>query len=125
MRFGRAFLLCGIAVGMLGQTKVDLPPPVTRNVEFTADIQPILKKRCEACHGAAQQISGLRLDQRDAALAGGYSGQVSLWPLTGDKPTFSKAIKSSGYCVAFTLDGKALISGHDNGSVVVTPITAK
>jgi WD40 repeat protein len=52
----------------------------------------------------------------------GYSGQVSTWTPTADKPTFSKAIKSPGYCVVFTADGKALISGHDNGSVVVTPI---
>jgi WD40 repeat protein len=52
----------------------------------------------------------------------GYSGLVTVWSTTTDKPTFSKAIKSPGYCVAFTADGKSLISGHDNGSVVVTPI---
>lgn len=52
----------------------------------------------------------------------GYSGRLTTWTLTGDKPTFTKEIKSPGYCVAFTADGKSLISGHDNGSVVVTPI---
>ena len=52
----------------------------------------------------------------------GYSGQLSVWSPTADKPLFTKAIKSVGYCVAFTSDGKGLYSGHDNGSVVFTPI---
>jgi hypothetical protein len=52
----------------------------------------------------------------------GYSGLLTVWNPTADKPIFTKAIKSPGYCVAFTGDGKSLISGHDNGSVVVTPI---
>src|SRR3712207_5870213 len=76
MRFGRALLLCSIAIGMLGQTKFELPAAAPRKVDFVADVQPILRKRCEGCHGAAQQISGVRFDQRDAALAGGYSGPV-------------------------------------------------
>ena len=54
----------------------------------------------------------------------GYSGQLTVWTPTADKPVFTKQIKSPGYCVAFTADGKNLISGHDNGSIVVTPITA-
>ena len=99
MQFGRAFLLCGIAVGMLGQTKVDLPPPASRKVEFTSDIQPILKKRCEACHGAAQQVSGLRLDQRDAALAGGYSGQVILPGKSGESKLIHRVAGAPGVMV--------------------------
>lgn len=42
----------------------------------TPEVQKILRTRCTACHGAAQQMSGLRLDARDAAMAGGYSGAV-------------------------------------------------
>jgi cytochrome c551/c552 len=45
-------------------------------VNFAAEIQPILKKRCYACHGPAQQISGLRLDAKASALAGGYAGPL-------------------------------------------------
>jgi dipeptidyl aminopeptidase/acylaminoacyl peptidase len=55
----------------------------------------------------------------------GYSGQLSVWPAGADKAAFTAAVKSPGYCVVFTPDGKALISGHDNGTVVVTKITAK
>ena len=43
-------------------------------VDFARDIEPLLTKRCVVCHGAQQQMSGLRLDQRDAALKGGASG---------------------------------------------------
>src|SRR5207248_1858723 len=32
------------------------------------------QKRCYLCHGAQQQMSGLRLDQKEAALKGGASG---------------------------------------------------
>jgi WD40 repeat protein len=53
----------------------------------------------------------------------GYSGLLTVWAPAGGKPVFSKQIKSPGYCVAFVHDGKALISGHDNGSIVLTPIT--
>ncbi len=68
MRFGRVVFSFLLAVSAFGQT--------ARKVDFSSDVQPILKKRCEACHGAAQQISGFRLDQREGAMAGGYSGPV-------------------------------------------------
>ena len=45
-------------------------------VDFARQIAPILENRCQACHGAAQQLSGLRLDDGAAALKGGYSGPV-------------------------------------------------
>ncbi len=52
----------------------------------------------------------------------GYSGQITTWTLDADKPKFTKAIKNPGYCVAFTADGKSVITGHDNGTVAVTPL---
>jgi len=41
--------------------------------DFVRDVAPVLKK-CTGCHGAAVQTSGLRLDNADGALRGGYSG---------------------------------------------------
>jgi uncharacterized membrane protein len=61
-----------LAVAAAAQTSVAAQPPVS----FSRDIQPILAARCEMCHGAQQQMSGLRLDHREAALKGGYSGKV-------------------------------------------------
>ena len=44
-------------------------------VNFARDVEPILQKHCQMCHGPQQQMSGLRLDQKEAALKGGASGQ--------------------------------------------------
>lgn len=43
-------------------------------VDFTRDIAPIFRKHCIGCHGAAQQMNGLRLDRSADAVRGGYSG---------------------------------------------------
>jgi hypothetical protein len=43
-------------------------------VDYARDIQPLLQKHCLVCHGSQQQMSGLRLDSREAALKGGASG---------------------------------------------------
>lgn len=60
-----SFLLCCPALLLAGAP-----------VDFSRDIQPIFKARCETCHGAQQQMSGLRLDQKEDALRGGNSGPV-------------------------------------------------
>ena len=53
-----------------------LPPPVDREVDYARDIEPIFRARCYVCHGEQTQQNGLRLDRRDAAFRGGYSGPV-------------------------------------------------
>ena len=58
------------------QTEVELPPSADTKVDFQRQIQPILEARCHSCHGAQQQLGGLRLDSREVALAGGYTGAV-------------------------------------------------
>lgn len=51
-------------------------PAFAQQIDYAGAIEPIFHKRCYGCHGAAQQMSGLRLDDRAAALKGGYSGVV-------------------------------------------------
>ena len=46
----------------------------TASPDFTSRIEPIFHQRCYVCHGSVQQMNGLRLDSREAALKGGYSG---------------------------------------------------
>jgi hypothetical protein len=36
--------------------------------DFARDVQPIFQKRCYGCHSAAQQMSNLRLDDRQSAM---------------------------------------------------------
>lgn len=67
LALGTAFV-CG---GALAQ-----PSGTGAPVDFVRQIQPLLKERCYACHSAANQLGGLRLDDKTAALAGGYSGAV-------------------------------------------------
>ena len=45
-------------------------------MDFGRDVEPIFHERCYLCHGPDQQMSELRLDRRDRALAGGVSGPV-------------------------------------------------
>src|SRR4029077_20085439 len=69
----------GVPVGLLLAEDVDLknlPPATNVQVDFYRDIEPLLKEKCQSCHGPEQQLSGLRLDDRKAALAGGNTGAV-------------------------------------------------
>ncbi len=72
------FVLCWIVSVIAFGAEKELPPAATRPVDFVRDIEPLFKSRCHACHGTAQQLSGLRLDDAEQALKGGYSGPVIL-----------------------------------------------
>ena len=60
-------------------------------IDFSRDIQPILAENCYHCHGpdAPHRKAGLRLDQRDAAFAGGKSELAAIVP---GKPDASELI---------------------------------
>src|SRR3954447_14296762 len=45
-------------------------------VDFTKDVQPILKSACYQCHGPAKQKGKLRLDAKNLAINGGKSGKA-------------------------------------------------
>jgi Protein of unknown function (DUF1553)/Protein of unknown function (DUF1549)/Planctomycete cytochrome C len=51
-----------------------LPLAVKAKIDFVRDVEPILHTKCYECHGAVMQMNGLRFDQKEAALKGGYSG---------------------------------------------------
>ncbi len=57
---------------------------------FERSIRPVLLERCIECHGSAVQKSGLRLDSREAVIAGGKNGAVVI----PGNPNASKLISS-------------------------------
>ncbi len=75
MRWAAGFWAFTLA-SVLPAAEPALPAPVKEKIEFRRHVEPIFKAKCHACHGPAQQMNGLRLDNREAALAGGYSGAV-------------------------------------------------
>ncbi|HTQ49664.1 MAG TPA: c-type cytochrome domain-containing protein [Candidatus Acidoferrales bacterium] len=59
---------------------VILPPPADVQIVFDRDIQPLLETSCLRCHGGEKPRSHFRLDERDAALAGGDENTNDLVP---------------------------------------------
>jgi mono/diheme cytochrome c family protein len=71
------------AAGALKRTAVEeseLPVPVKKPVKYFGDVHPILTEHCVSCHGPEKQKGGLRLDSREAALAGGSGYGPALTP---------------------------------------------
>jgi mono/diheme cytochrome c family protein len=84
----RPSTVAGVALFLLTQVlaAADLPPAVDRKVDFVADVRPILAIHCFACHGPTKQKSGLRLDVKTAALAGGDNGKAIVPGKSADSP---------------------------------------
>jgi hypothetical protein len=66
------------AARLTAQEGVKLPPPAKGQIDFRRDVEPILHTRCYECHGPSMQMNGLRFDQKESALKGGYSGPAVL-----------------------------------------------
>jgi WD40 repeat protein len=54
----------------------------------------------------------------------GYSGLLTLWNVEEGKDAASKKIKFGAYCLVFSPDGQALVTGHDNHMIYITPVAA-
>jgi len=53
------------------------PEPSREQLKFFEEkVRPILAENCYKCHGSEKQKGSLRLDAREAVLAGGESGPV-------------------------------------------------
>ena len=78
--FGLAFITFRPLARPLPKAEGNTTPAAgsAAKIDFQRDIQPILVQSCYRCHGPAQQMSGLRLDSKQAALVGGQSGNVIL-----------------------------------------------
>src|SRR6266436_6513614 len=72
------FLAPALSGAELDLTK--LPPPAKRVVSFENEVKPLLAAHCVQCHGPDKQKSGLRLDQKEAALKGGETYAPDIRP---------------------------------------------
>jgi mono/diheme cytochrome c family protein len=84
-----AAIAFGFAQQALAQQPAEAEPTEQREsegpqVNFEAQVQPILATRCVQCHGPQKRSGGLRLDQRKFALEGGDTGRPIL---SGDLET--------------------------------------
>ena len=71
---GASFRLRGALVSLLYAVSLQLEAaPAT---DFDKQIAPILEQNCLACHGARKGNGGLRLNTKEAALKGAWSGKV-------------------------------------------------
>lgn len=69
-RARRLFVVLAASLGpFVGPTRADEAP-----IDFERDVAGVLVKNCLGCHNASQASGGLRLDEREPALAGGESG---------------------------------------------------
>ncbi|HVR75107.1 MAG TPA: PSD1 and planctomycete cytochrome C domain-containing protein [Planctomycetota bacterium] len=70
-----------LAVGALGG-------PGLEDVDFTRHVRPILERACFHCHGPEKRKSGLRLDSRATAFAGGLTGSTIVPGRSGESLLF-------------------------------------
>jgi hypothetical protein len=79
--------------GEADQVQATSPRPSPEQVQFfEAKVRPVLVETCLKCHGPEKQKSGLRLDSRAAALAGGDQGPAVV-PGKPDESLFVTAIR--------------------------------
>jgi mono/diheme cytochrome c family protein len=55
----------------------ELPPPVSRPVDFQKDIAPLFETSCVKCHAKGREKGGFSIETRTSFLKGGESGEAA------------------------------------------------
>ncbi|MDE2928212.1 MAG: PSD1 and planctomycete cytochrome C domain-containing protein [Acidobacteriota bacterium] len=86
-----------IVFGLLGAGFGMASPSAAVPDQLAQEVRSLLENHCVQCHGPSQQLNGLRLDSREGAIEGGYSGpslvlgdggaSALIRRLTSDDPT--------------------------------------
>jgi hypothetical protein len=74
--YGLAFLVWTVTLSSQQAPPPAGPAATAAAVDFGAEVEPILKSACYACHSGTQPQAGLRLDVRSMALKGSNGGAV-------------------------------------------------
>ena len=83
-------------------------PEQDTEVKFSQEIQPLLARRCFACHGPDQAEAGLRLNSRDQAIAKLDSGFSAVVPGAPDQSEMLKRVRSTEEDHRMPPEGKPL-----------------
>ena len=83
-------------------------PEQDTEVKFSQEIQPLLARRCFACHGPDQAEAGLRLNSRDQAIAKLDSGYSAVVPGAPDQSEMLKRVRSTEEDHRMPPEGKPL-----------------
>jgi mono/diheme cytochrome c family protein len=85
-----------------------LKPPGDGGAEiFAKEVWPVLERSCVDCHGPDKAKGRLRLDSREAVLAGGRSGRAAVVPLRPEQSELLRRVKLPRE------DDEAMPSGDD------------
>ena len=78
----RIFLLVAVALALVGGSYLlwDLTYQSSGDIDFNADIRPILNKKCITCHGGVKRSGGFSLLFRTEALSPNESGHPAIVP---------------------------------------------
>ena len=95
-------LWCGAT---LAQVDADLE---RRQVDFTEQIQPLLRRHCQRCHGEKHDEGGLRLNQRDEAMGEADSGVTIVVPGHAEKSLLISRVTDADAGELMPLDGEPL-----------------
>lgn len=99
-----------LSVILIAVTWLSLLP--AEEIDFASQIQPILAKRCYACHGPDHQQAGLRFDQRESLLTEAESGQIAVKPGDPDQSEMLKRVSSHDDSSRMPPEGKSLTSSE-------------
>lgn len=102
-------VLCGAWAVVVGLAAA---PPRGAAIDFSLDVQPILAKRCFACHGPADQEADLALDRREGAIAELPSGAAAIVPGSPAESELLRRVTSSDHDERMPPEGEGLTAAE-------------
>jgi len=102
-----------LGVPVLGVPVLGVPvPALADEVDFVQNVRPILQKHCYGCHGEQKQKSGLRLDVKAAAFAGGDLYEPGIVPGRADDSPLVQFVRDDDADLRMPPDGPRLSGGE-------------
>jgi mono/diheme cytochrome c family protein len=104
----QSFRSLAVAAWASGLPLVVLATAGGQEIDYAREIQPLLAKRCVACHGPGTQEGGLRLDDRATAVAALDSGKHAIVPSKPEASEMLARITSSDPDIRMPPEGPRL-----------------